>query len=143
MRNTKKIQVRGNYKLATEFMKTKQVYTKQDIIEFYMRKLKLDYNAAKYSAIILLSPRKESRRGDCRGSTSNPWGHLAYNDKLPRKVIDVVTGKKEKQRYRFRYRDVALEPRLYPYQVRKVEQEKIAVKKPRKVKTNITEQVQA
>ena len=130
MRNSNDIQVRGNYKLATEYMK-ENIYTKQDLINFYMNKLGMDYTASLYSAIILLSPRLQSLRGDCRGSTSNPWGHLAYNKKLKRvRVFNKQTQRieLEKQRYAFRYRDIALEPRMYPYQVRKIEQERVAVK---------------
>lgn len=132
MRNKNDIQARGNYGLATEFMKEKQVYTKQDLINFYINELGMDYSAGLYSAIILLSPRKRSTRGDCRGSSSNPWGHIAYNEKIKRKQVFNKTTQRielEKQKYRFRYRDVALEPRMYPYQVKKIEQERTAVKK--------------
>jgi len=125
MRNKESIEIRGHYKLATEFMRSKQVYTKQDVIDFYVKEIGVTEKVAEYSAIILLSPRKESKYGDCRGSTSNPWGHLVYNDKLPRK-FDVTTGKLEAQRYRFKYRQEIMEPRKYPYQVRRIEQERLS-----------------
>ena len=119
------INIKGNYKIATDWMRNKQIYTKQNIIDFYMDKLSKDYKAACGSAIILLSPRIASKHGDLRGSTSNPWGHIAYNEKLERR-FDPNTGKKEKQRYRFRFRDVPLDKKCHTYYQRKSEQEKIA-----------------
>jgi hypothetical protein len=120
------IKARGNYKIVTDWMRKKQVYTKQELIDFYIEELGKDLKAAKASAIIMLSPRLESKHGDCRGSASNPWGHLAYNDKLPRK-FDPETGKKEKQRYRFRFRDVPMEKKHHTYYRRKIKQEKEAM----------------
>ena len=120
------LKVRGNYRLATDWMRQTQIYTKQDIIAFYMEELGKDYKAACGSAIVLLSPRLESKHGDPRGSASNPWGHLAYNEKLKRRA-DKTTGKNEKQRYRFRFRDVPLDKKRHTYYRLKSQQEKTAV----------------
>jgi len=121
---TRKLKVRGNYEVATTWMRKKQIYTKSDIIDFYMEELGKDYKAACGSAIILLSPRDKSKHGDLRGSASNPWGHIAYNEKIERKV-DPSTGKLEKQRYRFKFRDVVLDKKRHTYYKRKkLEQEK-------------------
>jgi hypothetical protein len=119
----RQIRVRGNYQVVTNWMRKKQVYTKQDVIGFYMEELGKDYKAACGSAIIMLSPRLESKNGDCRGSASNPWGHLAYNEKLTRR-IDSDTNKKEKQRYRFKFREVSLDKKRHTYYRRKTDQEK-------------------
>ena len=118
-----KLKARGNYRLATEWMRKKRVYTKQDLVEFYMYTLGKDYRAASGSAIVLLSPRLVSNNGDPRGSASNPWGHVAYNEKIEKRVCP-VTGKNEKQRYMFRFRDVPLEKKHHTYYRRKLEQEK-------------------
>ena len=110
---SKKVQLQvrseSNYGKATEFMRKKQIYTKTDLVDFFKGLGKED-NAALASAVVMLSPRKESSRGDCRGNRSNPWGHVAYNDKLGRKV-NKETGEKEEQKFRFRFRETEL-PRL-------------------------------
>jgi len=118
-----KLKIRGNYKLATEFMRRKENYTKTDIINFYMDQLGKDYKASCGSATILLSPRKVSKHGDPRGNASNPWGHLAYNEKIKRKE-DPITGDKEEQRYMFQFRDIPLEKKHHTYYRRKLKQEK-------------------
>jgi hypothetical protein len=122
-RKQRVLNVRGNYKVATDWMRSRQVYTKQDLISFYMYELGKDEKAAKGSAIVLLSPRLKSKHGDPRGSMSNPWGHIAYNEMLVRRV-DPKTGIKEKQRYCFRFRDVPLEKKRHSYYQRKSDQEK-------------------
>lgn len=126
MKNKIKLKVRGNYKIATDWMRRKQIYTKQEVIDFYIEKLGKDYKAACGSAIIMLSPRIESKHGDLRGSASNPWGHVAYNEKLPRR-LDPNTGKLEKQRYKFRFRDVILDKKRHTYYRRRSEQEKESI----------------
>jgi hypothetical protein len=120
----RQIKARGNYRVVTDWMRKKKVHTKQDVIDFYIEELGKDYKAASASAIIMLSPRLTSKHGDARGSASNPWGHLAYNEKLPRKAD--ATGKKEKQRYRFRFRDVPMEKKRHTYYKRKLVQEREA-----------------
>jgi hypothetical protein len=72
-----------------------------------------DYGKATgWMTVVLLSPRESSTRPNSdplgRGNVSNPWGHLAYNEKLQRRQVG---GKKEVQRFRFRLRKEALEPR--------------------------------
>lgn len=121
----RQLKVRGNYQVVTNWMRKKQIYTKQDVIDFYIEKLGKDYKAASGSAIIMLSPRIESKHGDLRGSASNPWGHVAYNEKLPRRH-DKATDKKEKQRYRFRFREVDLDKKRHSYYRRKSDQEKVS-----------------
>ena len=118
------IKARGNYKVVTDWMRKNITYTKQDLIDFYMDELGKDYKAAFASAIIMLSPRRKSKHGDPRGSASNPWGHIAYNEKLPRK-FNPETGKKESQTYRFRFRNLPMENRRHDYyRKKKLEQEK-------------------
>jgi len=57
---------------------------------------------------------------------SNPWGHIAYNDKFARKSKD---GVKEEQKFRFRYRKDALEANTrYNKVSEKVEAEKVEAK---------------
>jgi len=120
----RQLKVRGNYQIVTNWMRKKQIYTKQDVIDFYMNELGKDYKAACGSAIIMLSPRLESKHGDSRGSASNPWGHLAYNEKLTRR-LDPELNKLEKQRYRFRFREVPLDKKRHTYyKCKKTAQEK-------------------
>ena len=128
MKTKIKLKVRGNYKLVTDWMRTKQIYTKQDVIDFYMEVVGKDYKAACGSAIIMLSPRLVSKHGDLRGSASNPWGHIAYNEKLPRRCINTITGQFEKQRYKFSFRDTILDKKRHTYYRRKTEQEKTSTK---------------
>lgn len=105
----KKVDVpgKGMYGEATAWMRKKQIYTKAELIEFLISK-GLTESAAGHTAVVLLSPREESKRGDCRGNMSNPWGHIAYNEKLPRREKD---GVKEDLRFRFRLRKEVMEPR--------------------------------
>jgi len=106
---SKKITLPGSkaYGAATEYMRKKQIYTKADIVTFLGNECGKSPAAALATAVVLLSPREISSRGDCRGNMSNPWGHLAYNDKLNR---NKVNGVKEPQKFRFRMRKIAMEP---------------------------------
>ena len=99
--------LKGDYAKATAWMKSKQVYTRKELIA-YLLTLGKEPMACEYTATILLSPRKRSKRGDCRGNVNNPWGHLAYNAKMERKLH---FGIKEDQRFKLRYRDEPLPPR--------------------------------
>ena len=105
---SKKIQLKGHkgsvYTKVTEFMRKKQVYTKTDIVNFLKEQGKSE-SAAQATAVVMLSPRLESTRGDCRGNLSNPWGHKAYNEKFKK-----VAG--EEQKYRFRFRKEELEQHI-------------------------------
>jgi hypothetical protein len=104
----------SNYGKATEFMRKNQIYTKTMLMDFFKGMTNKDgelLNEAQASAStgVMLSPRESSQTGDGlgRGNMSNPWGHLAYNDKIARKV-DKETGKKLEQKFRFRFRSEAL-----------------------------------
>jgi stress response protein YsnF len=99
--------LKGDYAKVTAWMKRKQTYTRKEMVA-YLLTLGKEPDACEYTATIMLSPRKRSGRGDCRGNVSNPWGHLAYNSKLERKLI---FGIKEEQKFKLRYRDEALPPR--------------------------------
>jgi len=96
------------YGKATEWMRNQNSYNKRELIE-YIRTLGNTKARATFCAITLLSPRLTSKIGDCRGMISNPWGHMAYNEKLKRRMMD--NGKFEKQRFRLRWRKEELPPR--------------------------------
>ena len=108
---SKRVKLPGkkHYKAVTEYMRKKQVYTKTDLIEYLKKELGKSHAAATATAVVMLSPRLTSNRGDCRGNVSNPWGHIAYNEALPRKV-DKETGKNEEKKFRFRFRKSAMSP---------------------------------
>ena len=128
-----KLPGKGMYGKVTEFMLKKKVYTKPDILGF-LKKQGLKEGAAEATATVMLSPRLESTRGDCRGNISNPWGHLAYNEPL-KVVVNKKTGKREAQRYRLRRREKAMEPRKrIVKQVVKAEKTKVATKTKTKTK---------
>ena len=118
----------SNYGRAIGFMRKARIYTKAQVEEF-LGTLKgkngepLTEGAIGATAVVLLSPRETSTRGDCRGNMSNPVGHLMFNALLARKK-DKETGKKEAQKYRFSYRKGALEPSKR-VQAPKVEAEKV------------------
>ena len=101
----KNMKLRGDYAKVTAWMKKKQIYTRSEVIAF-LKSIGKSEGGASATATVMLSPRLASTRGDCRGNMSNPWGHIAYNDKFARKVKD---GVKEEQRFRFRFRKDALE----------------------------------
>ena len=81
------------------YWQKKQVVTEQELIDAGFKKTDIN--------VVVKSPRESSTRGDCRGNISCQ-GHLYYAELLKRKV---VKGVKEVQRYRLRWRKVALEPR--------------------------------
>ena len=91
-----------------------QVVTEQGLIEAGCKKADI--------GVVVRSPRETSSRGDCRGNRSCQ-GHLYYAELLKRKVSG---GVKEVQRYRLRWRPVALEARSRKDDV-KVEAQKDAV----------------
>ena len=92
----------SNYGKVTAWMRKSQIYTKDQVVEQFT-KLGLKESAAVASAVVLLSPRLESKRGDSRGNMSNPWGHQAYNLKLKK-----VEG--QEQKFRFMLRKLVLAP---------------------------------
>jgi len=93
---------KGNYGVVSAWMQKTRIYTKSQVVAEFA-KLGLSEKASLASAVVLLSPRKSSNRGDCRGNMSNPWGHLAYNEKLHRKAG-------EEQKFMFRWRVKAMAP---------------------------------
>ncbi len=123
--SSKKVEVKvreaSAFGKATAWMRTRQIFTKKELVEFLKGLGKSDA-AALATAVVLLSPRLESKRGDCRGNPSCGYGHQAYMEKLTRRIVD---GKKEKQRFRFRLRATPLEP-LMKVNKAKVENEKVA-----------------
>lgn len=128
-----KLPGKGDYGEITAYMSKRQVYTKSELIEFAIKNCHKGEAAAIGTAVVMLSPRETSNRGDCRGNISNPWGHIAYNEKLIRK-INKETGKPEEQRFRIRRRKVELEPKLR--NVLSVEAKKVKV--PSKTSTKVT-----
>jgi len=103
----------SGYGKVTAWMRKAQVYTKSQVVEQF-KQLGLSDKAAMASAVVLLSPRLESKRGDSRGNASNPWGHQAYNEKLAK-----VEGQERK--FRFRIRTKALEAKVRSVTVSKAE----------------------
>jgi hypothetical protein len=104
---SKKVELPGRedsaYGKVTAWMRKAQIYTKSQVIEQFA-KLGCNEKAALASAVVMLSPRLSSTRGDCRGNMSNPWGHVAYNAKLAKE-------KGAEQKFRFLFRKEVLEPR--------------------------------
>lgn len=97
---------RGNYNKLFAYFKSKQVLTRQALIEYGVSELGMTETEASASATVILSPREVDGRGDCRGSFS-AQGHLYFVEPLAKK-------KGEPKRFRLRYRKVALEPRQRP-----------------------------
>jgi hypothetical protein len=94
----------GNYNKTFGFFRSKRIVTKAEVLEFTKQTFGVEKPA---DVTVLLSPRKESKRGDCRGNIS-AQGHLYFMQKLNRAT---KMGVKEPQRYMLRWREVALEPR--------------------------------
>ena len=98
---------RGLFHDVFGFMKTKQVFTRAELMEYTQNVLGKTKAEASAVVTILLSPRLTSNRGDCRGNVA-AQGHLYYVEKMGRKVI---RGIREPQKFRLRYRVKVLEPR--------------------------------
>jgi len=94
----------GQYHEEFAFIMKKQYVTRKDVLDFTLQKFG-KYKPA--DVTVLLSPRKSSTRGDCRGNISAQGG-LYYMEKLPRQV---KAGVKEPQKFRLRWREKVLEPR--------------------------------
>lgn len=98
----------GLYNKVFGFIKTKQIVTRAQVMEFTKAQGKNE-NAANAAVTVLLSPRKEARKGcDPRGNMS-AQGHLYYMEKMARKT---VKGEKEAQKFRLRWRNPVLEARM-------------------------------
>jgi len=117
---------RGDYREIFGVMKKLQVFA-ASTIRAAGRKLGKTAKAAIHTATVLMSPRETSERGDCRGSFS-AMGHLYYMEKLPRKTVG---GVREEQKYRLRWRQVALPPRIRGERVE-------AIKHPAEIKEAVT-----
>lgn len=120
------------------FMKQKQVFTRGEVLAFAAES-NVEAKTASAMTSALTSPTKEDVGDrDCRGHICTK-GHLYYMEELERKVVG---GKKEKQKFRLRWREVALES-LNPKKVRVPKAEKV-VKDVKEKKTKIkAEKVEA
>jgi len=98
---------RGDYRSIFAVIKKAQIVTRSAVVLAGGIQGKTE-EAAGFTATVLLSPREKSNRGDCRGSIS-AMGHLYFMEKLPRKEIK---GVKEEQKFRLRWRKIALAPRV-------------------------------
>jgi hypothetical protein len=87
------------YHALFAYWQKKQSVTEQELIDAGFKKADIN--------VVVKSPRESSTRGDCRGNMS-AQGHLYYAELPKRKV---VKGVKQPQKYRLRWREVALEPR--------------------------------
>jgi len=106
--------MRGDYAKFSEYMRSKRIFTISELIGFG-KSIGKTPETALYTIRVLCSPRLTARIGcDPRGSVSCPWGHLAYVDKLNRRVIN---GVKEEQRFQFRWREIPLEPRERTFKI--------------------------
>jgi len=94
----------GQYREIFGFVMKKQCVTRADLLKFTVDTFGGEKPA---DVTVLLSPRKSSKRGDCRGNIS-AQGHLYYMEKLSRQT---KLGIKEPQRFRLKWRGVAMEPR--------------------------------
>jgi len=103
----------SDYGKAVAWMIQKKIYTYGELLSFVKSIKKGKKTSASVAAVgVLLSPRENSDRNGCdsqgRGSYSNSWGHVAYNEKMERRWVG---GKREVQRYRFCIRTKPLKSR--------------------------------
>ena len=132
--NGQTVLIGGDYAKMTQFIMRAQILTRR-ILDAFGISIGKSEKAAEGTTALFLSPRLNARKNcDCRGNISNPWGHLAYFQPLPRRIIN---GVKEEQRYRFRLRKVVLEPRVREVKVvvEATKTEKHVVEKTNGVKT--------
>ena len=111
----------GLYNDIFAFLKRKQVITRAELMDYAMKELGKSETSANAAVTVILSPRKESKIGDCRGNIS-AQGHLYFMEKLTRQV---KAGVKDPQKFRLRWREVALAP--LTRKVIEVKQEKTEV----------------
>lgn len=90
-----------------DYILSKQVVTKAECREWLVKEFGVGDKAAAATVTTVLSPRKFSRRGDCRGNRSS-CGEYYYMEKLGRKVS---FGVKEPQRFCLRWRERPMEAR--------------------------------
>lgn len=96
------------YNKIFAYWEQKQVVTRKELMDYTMNELGKSEASASAAINAILSPRKESKRGDCRGNIA-AHGHIYYADKLPRNVQD---GVKEVQKFGLAWRDPILESRI-------------------------------
>lgn len=95
------------------FMRQKQVFTRGEVLAFAAAN-GIEAKTASAMTSALVSPTKENEGDrDARGHICTK-GHLYYMETPERKTVD---GKREKAKWRLRWREVALEP-LNPKKVR-------------------------
>src|SRR3989344_5657966 len=92
---------KGLYREIFGHAKQKQVFTRADLMDYTMKTMSKSESEANAAVTVILSPRKTSKRGDCRGNISSN-GHLYYMEKLGRQVRD---GVKSPQNFRLRWRE--------------------------------------
>lgn len=117
----------GTYNKLFAIWQKKQVITRQEFINDGVKATGETVERIGFSVNVLLSPRKTSKRGDCRGNGS-ARGDKHYAEKLGRQVR---AGVKEPQKFRLRWRDIPLERKT-----RKTET--VAVQEKAKVAAKIT-----
>jgi len=107
----------SQYNKVFGYIKAKQVVTRAEVLAKALE-VGLSEKAANATTTVLLSPRKESTRGDCRGNGS-ARGEWYFIEKLPRKT---VKGEREPQKLRLRWREQPLEQRHRVYKVASVKE---------------------
>jgi len=124
----------SNYFALFGKLRKLQVMTRQALVDF-ATSMGMSAAASQASVTVVLSPRKESKRGDCRGNMS-AQGHLYCLEPLAR--VKGKDGKNEPRKFRLRWRTKALEPRKRLPKLATVKAQKTAVKAPAKKRTRKT-----
>jgi len=115
----------GTYNKLFAYWQKKQVVTRQELIDYGVKTTGETIEKIGFDVNVLLSPRKTSKRGDCRGNIS-ARGDLHYAEKLGRQVR---AGVKEHQKFRLRWRDIPLERKTRKNETVAVQEKaKVAVK---------------
>ena len=84
---------------------TRSPVTRQKLVQFARTSLRKRATAANAAVAVVLSPRKDSKRGDRRGNLSSQ-GHLYFVEKTVAKK-----GGTKVPMYRFHWRQKAMKPR--------------------------------
>ena len=129
---------KGLYHEIFTYWQKKQVVTRQELIDFTMT-LGKSIAEANAAVTVILSPRRASKRGDIRGNISAN-GHLYFAEKLGRQVH---TGIRDPQKFRLRWREIALEPRTRQTTEVKQEKSEVVTKAPAITKSQVTEKAVA
>lgn len=94
----------GDSRELFDYIQKRQIVSKEECRQWLVNELGKSYKAACATTTTVLSPRKSSKRGDCRGNMSAE-GHIYYMEKLGRTV---KYGVREPQKFRLRWREVEL-----------------------------------